>query len=216
MQEPAFEQLGGVVVDRLACPPAPAPRCRAGLAEEVEGEESGRDRQLDGLEDGSGGQGELALAAVALEGGVTGGETSEIVESQLGQWWPGPACAADETLRQLPSRNNGLEEVSRGPARNPFDRKILVPHVGEPEPRFRIVFAEHCQVAKIGTSDSLRVLDLDSPEFILSVDNEIYLAARSRPPVIQLGIRSRVCNPCSQVLCDQTLNRRATNLPGVV
>ena len=78
LHELVLDPPGSVAVDAQL-----APQCRGrdavlGLRDQVDGGQPSGEGQLGGLEQGPGQQGELALAAVALEGGAASGEAAEL------------------------------------------------------------------------------------------------------------------------------------------
>ena len=73
-----LEQPSGVVVDPQLASQGQGRKAVLGLGEAVHGEEPSGQRQLGGLEDSPGQQGDLAFAVVALEGGPAGGEAAEL------------------------------------------------------------------------------------------------------------------------------------------
>ena len=79
-----LEQPAGVVVDAQLVPPFQGPDTVLGLGQQLDGEEPGREGQLGGVEEGAGQRGELALAAVALEGGAMSGKVAELARAAAG------------------------------------------------------------------------------------------------------------------------------------
>ena len=67
-----------------------------------------------------------------------------------------------------------------------------------------------------GGTDPVGVHDVDAPDAGCPVDDEIHLGTRSRAPVVELVVRTRVGKPRAQVLRDEPLEGGAGDLVGPV
>ena len=116
LHELVLEQPGGVVVDAQLAPQLQGRDAALGLGEEVDGKEPNAQRQLGGLEDGAGEQGELALAVVALEGGPAGGEAAEAGAAAAGAVEAVGPAGGEEGLLALRLGAVVLEELGQAEA----------------------------------------------------------------------------------------------------
>ena len=81
LHELVLDPPGSVAVDAQLAPQWRGRDAVLGLREQVDGGQPSGEGQLGGLEQGAGQQGELALAADALEGGAASGEAAELVRA---------------------------------------------------------------------------------------------------------------------------------------
>src|SRR5262245_52628021 len=106
-------------------------------------------------------------------------------------------------LGQRLAGDQTAEEVVAGQALDAVDFEGFFATVQQPQLRLRVVLPEGLETAQIRRTNGGGALDLQSPETVPAVDDEVHFGARFGPPEAQGGILSRIVDPGAQVLGDE-------------
>jgi len=101
------------------------------------------------------------------------------------------------------------QEFLAGHAGDPVDGQSLLAQVKQTHRGFGIFLAEGAQRAQILAIHLAGAFDLDGPEHIRAINDEIHLAARLGAPEIELRAGCAVVDPGPQMLRDQALQGEA-------
>src|SRR5262245_58217389 len=108
------------------------------------------------------------------------------------------------------------QELVARHARDSVDRKPPWTAEQQGELRPRIVLPERAEAAQVLGSNRRPVFYFDRPEAVTPVHDEVDFVAGLRAPEVERGIDLAVVEPGPQVLRDEPLERRPSDLLGPV
>ena len=108
------------------------------------------------------------------------------------------------------------QELLGRKAENVVDQEPIASSIHEQAAALGVIGAKGLETAEIPASHVRRVLDLDRPETVPAVHDEIDLDACPGPPVEELAVPAGVGDPGTKVLGDKTLEGGAVDLLGSI